>query len=101
MSVYTLYSLSPAGAILLSTYKFFFLRDFFHFWAMIFGPFWLLWNRLWLGLIRSEIFVSAFHVGLSSLGVGRSSIFFADIIVALLMGLVAASLRRWTLSRVQ
>jgi hypothetical protein len=36
---------------------------------------------------------------LASLGVGRSSILLADIIVALLMGFEASSLRRWTLSR--
>jgi hypothetical protein len=99
MSVYTVHAPSPAGADLRATDKFVFVRDGFHFWAMIFGPLWLLWNRLWLALIGWVIFVAAFNVGLSSLGVGRSSIFFADVIVALLMGFEASSLRRWTLSR--
>ncbi|MDA9502318.1 DUF2628 domain-containing protein [Bradyrhizobium sp. CCBAU 11357] len=97
MPVYTVHAPSPAGADLRAADKFVFVRDGFHFWAMIFGPFWLLWNRLWLALIGYLIFVAAFNAGLSSLG--RSSIFFADLIVAVLMGFEASSLRRWTLSR--
>lgn len=99
MPVYTIHAPSPAGADLRATDKFVFVRDGFHFWAMVFGPLWLLWNRLWLALIGWVIFVAAFNAGLSSLGIGRGSIFFADLIVALLMGFEASSLRRWTLSR--
>ena len=99
MPVYTVHAPYPAGADLRATDKFVFVRDGFHFWAMMLGPFWLLWNRLWLALIGWIVFVAAFDAGLSSLGVGRSSIFFANTIVALLMGFEASSLRRWTLSR--
>ena len=82
-----------------ATDKFVFVRDGFHVCAMILGPFWLLWNRLWLALIGWVIFLGAFDVALHSLGVGPSSIFLANMIVALLMGFEASSLRRWTLSR--
>ena len=41
----------------------------------------------------------ALDVVLAQLGVGRMAIFVANVLVALLMGLEAASLRRWTLSR--
>lgn len=99
MPVYTVHAPSPAGADLRATDKFVFVRDGFHVKAMIFGPFWLLWHRLWLVLIGYLIFVAAFNAGLSSLGVGRGPIFFADLIVALLMGFEASSLRGWTLSR--
>src|SRR3569833_2984782 len=70
MSVYTVHAPSPAGADLRATDKFVFVRDGFHFWAMIFGPLWLLWNRLWLALIGWMIFLAAFDAGLHSLGVG-------------------------------
>ena len=90
MPVFTVHAPVDGGADLTATDKFKFVRDGFHFWAMIFGPLWLLWNRLWLALIGYLIFVAAFNAGLSSLGVGRPSIFFADLIVALLMGLEAA-----------
>ncbi|MFX5785177.1 DUF2628 domain-containing protein, partial [Acinetobacter baumannii] len=84
MPVYTVHAPSPAGADLRATDKFVFVRDGFHVWAMILGPFWLLWNRLWLALIGWVIFLGAFDVALHSLGVGPSSIFLANMIVALL-----------------
>ena len=99
MPVYTIHAPTPNGADLRATDKFVFVRDGFHVWAMIFGPLWLLWHRLWLALIGWVILFAAFQAGLANLGVGRSSIFFADIVVAMLMGLEASSLRRWTLSR--
>src|SRR5947209_13958838 len=84
MPVYTVHAPTPGGTDLRATDKFVFVRDGFHFWAMVFGPFWLLWNRLWLALIGWIVFVAAFDAGLSRLGVGRGAIFFANIIVALL-----------------
>ena len=75
------------------------MRDGFHFWAMVFGPAWLIWHRLWLALIGWLIFFVALQVALVRLGIGPTSLFLADLVVALLMGFEAASLRRWTLSR--
>jgi hypothetical protein len=99
MPVYTVHAPSPNAADLRATDKFVFVRDGFHFWAMIFGPLWLLWHRLWLALLGWVIFLGVFQLGLSSLGVGRAWIVVADLVVALLMGFEASSLRRWTLSR--
>ncbi|MBI5261621.1 MAG: DUF2628 domain-containing protein [Bradyrhizobium sp.] len=76
-----------------------FVRDGFHFWAMVFGPVWLLWHRLWLALIGWLIFAGALEVALVRLGIGGTSILLIDAVVALLTGFEAASLRRWTLSR--
>src|SRR6478735_7087805 len=99
MSVYTVHAPSPAGADLRATDKFVFVRDGFHFWAMIFGPLWLLWNRLWLATVGWIIAAVALDIVLAKLGADRGAIFFADVLVAILMGLEAASLQRWTLSR--
>jgi hypothetical protein len=41
----------------------------------------------------------AVDLGLAALGTGRTAILLVDVLLALLMGLEAASLRRWTLSR--
>jgi len=79
--------------------KFVFVRDGFHVWAMIFGPFWLLWHRLWLVALGWVIVVPGVEAVLGRLGVARTSILFIDIVVAILLGLEAASLHRWTLSR--
>jgi hypothetical protein len=99
MPVYTVHAPTANGADLGATDKFVFVRDGFHFWAMIFGPLWLLWNRLWLATIGWIIAVIALDLVLAKLGVGRGAIFFGNVLVALLMGLEAASLQRWTLSR--
>lgn len=99
MPVFTVHAPSPHGADLRATDKFAFVRDGFHFWALIFGPLWLLWHRLWLALIGWIVLFAAFQAALASLGVGRGGILLADIIVAILMGFEAATLRRWTLSR--
>jgi hypothetical protein len=99
MPVYTVHAPSPGGSDLRATDRFVFVRDGFHVWAMLFGPFWLLWNRLWLALIGWLIFAALFYPGLASLGLGRTSLFLAAVVIALLTGLEASSLRRWTLSR--
>ena len=39
--------------------KFVFVRDGFHFWAMLLGPLWLLWKRLWLVLLGQAILALA------------------------------------------
>ena len=99
MPVYTVHAPSAYAADLRSTDKFVFVRDGFHVWAMILGPLWLLWNRLWLVTIGWIILTAAIEIGLARLGVGRIMISSAGALIAILMGLEAASLQRWTLSR--
>ena len=99
MPVYTVHAPGTGGADLRSTDRFVFVRDGFHFWAFLFGPLWLIAHRLWLALIGWIIAVIALDLMLRQLGAGSSAIVLADIILALLMGFEAASLRRWTLSR--
>jgi hypothetical protein len=66
---------------------------------MIFGPLWLVWNRLWLATIGWILGIIVLDIVLERLGAGRMGIFAANVLVAILTGLEAASLRRWTLSR--
>src|SRR6266702_954660 len=99
MPVFTVHGLSANGGDIRLTDKFVFVRDGFHFWALVFGPLWLVWNRLWLATIGWIIVSIALQLGLASLGAGRLTIWSVDVMVALLMGLEAASLQRWTYSR--
>ena len=99
MPVYTVHAPFANGADLRATDKFVFVRDGFHFWAFLFGVLWLAWNRLWLALIGWIIVVAAIDAVLLGLGVGRVAIFFANLLLALLLGFEAVSLQRWTLSR--
>ena len=99
MPVYTVHAPLTNGANLTATDKFAFVRDGFYFWAMLFSVIWLVWHRLWLALIGWIVLTVGVDVGLAALGVGRSTILTVNLLLALLFGLEAASLRRWTLSR--
>jgi hypothetical protein len=99
MPVYTVHAPVTNGADLSATDRFAFVRDGFHFWAMIFSVIWLAWHRLWLALIGWIVLLVAVDFGLAALGIGRGSIMAVNLLLALLLGFEAASLRRWTLSR--
>jgi uncharacterized protein DUF2628 len=99
MPVYTVHGPLTNGADLTATDKFAFVRDGFHFWAAIAGVVWLAWHRLWLALIGWIVVMAAIDFGLAAVGVGRGTILAVNLLLALLLGFEAASLRRWTLSR--
>jgi hypothetical protein len=99
MPVYTVHAPTTDAADLRATDRFVFVRDGFHFWALVFGPFWLIWNRLWLALLAWVVIVSALEWGVVKLGGSRLGVAGIDIAIAILMGLEASSLQRWTFSR--
>ena len=99
MPVYTVHAPVTNGADLTATDKFAFVRDGFHFWAAVAGVIWLAWHRLWLALTGWIVLMAVVDFGLSWLGVNSRTILAVDVVLALLMGFEAASLRRWTLSR--
>jgi Protein of unknown function (DUF2628) len=99
MPVYTVHAPVANGADPSVTDKFTFVRDGFHFWAFAASAIWLAWHRLWLALIGWIVVTAAIDIGLATLGVGRWTIVAVDLLLALLLGFEAASLKRWTLSR--
>ncbi len=101
MPVYTVHAPSTGGSDFRVTDKFAFVRDGFHVWAMVFGPLWLAWHRLWVATLGWFILAIALDIALMRLGAGRTAIALADFVLALLMGFEAASVRRWTLARRQ
>jgi hypothetical protein len=74
-----------------------FVRDGFHFWAFLLAPFWLLWHRLWLALVLWVVVFGVAEIGLRYAGVRGSAHVAVLALIALLVGLEASSLRRWTL----
>ena len=98
MPVYTVHAPS-APASREETDKFVFVRDGFHVWALLFGPFWLVWHRLWLVLIGYLGVNVVLGLALSLLGAGATARALVFLLFAILMGLEGASLRRWTYSR--
>jgi Protein of unknown function (DUF2628) len=99
MPVYTVHAPVTNGAGIAATDKFAFVRDGFHFWAALLGPVWLVWHRLWLALIAWIAVAVAIDFGIARLGASGTAIFLANLLIALLMGFEASSIRRWTLSR--
>ncbi|GAB1717753.1 MAG: hypothetical protein NTAFB05_27950 [Nitrobacter sp.] len=99
MPVYTVHAPSADGDIRGATDRFVFVRDGFSFWAFVFGPLWLLYQRLWLAFAGYMMLSIVVEVMLSLLRASGGIRFAVMAVIALLMGLEAVSLRRWTLSR--
>jgi hypothetical protein len=99
MPVFTVHAPVTHSADYRATDRFAFVRDGFHVWAALLGVAWLAWHRLWLALLGWIVVMAGIDVGMVELGVGGGTIFLVDVLLALLLGFEAASLRRWTLSR--
>jgi hypothetical protein len=99
MPVYTVHAPIAHDADIATTDRFAFVRDGFHFWAAVLGVVWLAWHRLWLALLGWLVLMTILDIAMVELGVTGGIIFLADILLAVLLGLEAASLERWTLSR--
>ena len=99
MPVYTVHAPITSSVDLATADRFVFVRDGFHFWAAVLGIVWLAWHRLWLALLGWIVLMTAIDFGMTRLGLDGGTIFFVDLLLALLLGFEAASLERWTLSR--
>lgn len=100
MSVYTVHAPPVDGPDARGAKdSFVFVRDGFSFGAFLFGPVWLLYQRLWLVLAGYLVLSVAVEAAMTLLRVGWGTRIAVMAVIAVLMGLEAASLRRWTLSR--
>ena len=79
--------------------RFVFVRDGFSFWAFVFGPVWMLRHRMWLTLLGYIAVAVVLQIALRFVGVPGSISAFAGFLLALLVGLEAGTLRRFTLGR--
>jgi hypothetical protein len=79
--------------------RFAFVRDGFHFWAFLLTPLWMVWHRLWLVLVLYCALTAAIDAALYAVA-GRGAPFYAvSLVIGLLVGFEAGTLRRWTLAR--
>jgi hypothetical protein len=76
-----------------------FVRDRFSWSAFLFTPLWMLWRRLWLALVAYVVLIAVLMVALSALGAGAGARITVLVLISLLIGFEAATLRRWTLLR--
>lgn len=100
MPVYTVHApMTDAADVRRMADRMLFVRDGFHFWAFLLGPLWLAWHRLWLALLGYVAVMVGIAALLLQLNAGAGARFAVMLLIALLMGFEAASLRRWTVSR--
>ena len=100
MTIYTVHAPPPkANDIALDPERFEFIRDGFGFWAFVFAPLWMLWRRLWLVLLFYVAVVTVLQGALWFIGANPTTRGAVVLLISLLIGLEAATLRRWTLQR--
>jgi len=100
MSVYTVHQPPlDSGAAATEPYRFVFVRDGFSWWAFLLTPLWLLRHRLWLALAIYVLVSAALDVGLRALGASVFVLVLASLLISLLAGLEAGTLRRSKLAR--
>ncbi len=100
MSVYTVHQ-PPLGAADAAgdPYRFVFVREGFSWWAFLLTPLWMLRHRLWLALAIYLLISAPLDVALRALGASVFTIVIVGLLISLLVGLEAGTLRRFKLSR--
>jgi len=99
MAVYTVHEPPPRGAAAPDPERFVFVRDRFSFWALLLGPIWMLWHRMWVVLLGYGLVVAALGWVLRAMHAPATVALSVSTLLALLIGLEAATLRRFTLAR--
>lgn len=74
-----------------------FLRESFSLPAFLFGPLWMIWRRQWLVLILYLIVLGGTEIALRRFGIPLSARIAVYVLIQLLVGIEATSLRRGTL----
>ena len=75
------------------------VRDGFSWGAFIFSFLWFFAHRLWIAGLGVLVAALALAALLQALRVGSGATFLAELLLALLVGLEANALRRWTVAR--
>jgi Protein of unknown function (DUF2628) len=79
--------------------RFVFVRDGFSFWAFLLAPLWMLRHRLWLVFTGYVLVTIALQIVLGMIGASPTVMAVTGLLMAWLVGLEAATLRRFTLAR--
>jgi Protein of unknown function (DUF2628) len=100
MPVYTVHEPPRRDDELLAhTARFAFVRDGFHVWAFLLAPLWMLRHRLWLEFIVYALLIGGITFTLRRLGIAETAGLWVALLLAILIGIEASSLRRWKLDR--
>jgi hypothetical protein len=75
------------------------VRDGFSWWAFLFAPLWMLRHRMWLVLIGYVVVAAAIEIPVKLSGAPAFAASIIGLLLGLLVGLEAGTLRRFTLNR--
>lgn len=100
MIIYTVHEpRHPAQSIEEKADSIMFVKEGFTFWGFLFGPLWLLYNRLWFEFILALVLGGALAAGLYELGLTRQAPAIVDLLFALIIGFEGNNILRWNLER--
>ena len=100
MSIYTVYEPPLRGhESAPDPERFVFVRDGFSIWAFVLAPLWMLRHRLWLAFVGYVIVIVLLSLGLRAIGASATLANIVTVLVSLLVGFEAATLRRFGLAR--
>ena len=99
MPTYTVHAPPQREGSAADPQRFVFVRDGFQFWAFLLTPVWLLYRRLWLVFILYVVLIAALEGAYYLLDLPQGARFLIEILLSILIGFEAGSLRRWTYSR--
>jgi len=100
MSVYTVHE-PPLRAADSATdpERFAFVRDGFSLWAFLLAALWMLWHRMWLVLLIYVVVAVGTETALRYAGIPGPVLGIVGLLISLLVGIEASTLRRFTLAR--
>ncbi len=99
MAIYTVYEPPLRGADAPQTDRFVFVRDGFFWSAFLLAPLWMLRHRLWLALLLYVAVVVAIGAGAQYFRLPAGIFAAIALLLSLLIGFEASTLRRWALAR--
>jgi hypothetical protein len=99
MPIYTVHAPPAQPGSTPDPERFVFVRDGFHFWAFLLTPLWMIWRRLWLVLVLYILVLIVLQIALRLAGAAPTIHTLVGLLLSFLVGLEAATLRRWTLNR--
>jgi hypothetical protein len=100
MSVYTVHQPPPRAADAMpDPERFEFVRDGFSVWAFLFSVLWMLRYRMWLILFVYVVVVAGVETLLRYVGISRPLLAVVGLLISLLVGIEASTLRRFKLAR--
>ena len=99
MSVYTVHKAPARAEAASAAERFVFVRDSFSWWAFLLAPLWMLRHRMWLVLAAYVVATGAIEFALLMFGASRTAIVIVGLLISLLVGLEASTLRRLALRR--